>query len=173
MRISTNGNRSDKVLQNARNAEASTTIPRGTPVVLKFGATAATNDGLDVILPSSSSAALANSLLFGVTTNALIAGDIQEVISEGYVAYAVFTGITRAASTDSWTSTASVTQGALLCVDTLNNAWKVASASLGSNNFQGFAILLDSPASSAASASATSDTRTVVTSAIRCFVRML
>ena len=47
------------------------------------------------------------------------------------------------------------------------------SASLGSNNFLPFAILAGSISSYAASASATSDTRTAIVVGVRVFVRAL
>lgn len=164
------GNKADHLTMVVKNAEASATIPKGTPVSLALNGT---DDGLAVVLPSTNLAAKANTMAFGVTLADHVPNDIGRVIIFGLVPYALVTRMTRAASTDSWTSSASLAAGVLLALDIINNAFLVASASLGSNNFLPFAMLASSIASAAASASATSDSRTAITVGVRVFVRML
>lgn len=164
------GNKADRVRQPVHSAEATNTIPKGTPLILQMNGT---EDGLAVVLPATQVAAQANSFIYGVAVNAIAPLQYGESIVHGIVPYALVTRMTRAASTDSWTSSASLAPGVLLAVDTINNAFLVASASLGSNNFLPFALLGASIATNAASASATSDTRTAIIVGVRIFVRML
>lgn len=171
MRINQVGNLRDSVTVNIKNAEASASIPRGTPVVLVLNAT---DDGLAVVLPSTAGAALSFNARLGVATTGLIANAIGEAIAFGYVAYALITRMTRAASSDSWTSSASTASGIGLGIDTLNNAFLMGASRAGSLvSAADNAWLVDSLASSAASATATSDTRTAITNGVRVFVRML
>jgi hypothetical protein len=174
MRAKYAGNKADKIILTVRNGEASASIPRGTPVCLAAGATSATNDGLDVVLPATAGNANSFGLRFGILTDTLTAGSFGESILFGVATYALITRMTRAASTDSWTSSASQASGVALGLDTLNNALLIGASIAGSIASQhADAVLLDSLASSAASASATSDTRTAITNAVRVFVRML
>lgn len=168
MRIRPVGKGPDHVLDVIKSAEASATIPAGTPVSLVLNGT---DDGWAVVLPSTAGAALANSAFYGVATAALTPGNIGESITFGIVPYAILAASTRAATSDSF-STASFATGNLLCLDTINNAFKLASASLGSNNFLPFALMAQSLTVSG-SATATSLTLTVNTVAVRVFVRML
>jgi len=62
--------------------------------------------------------------------------------------------------------------GFWLGIDTLNNAFVTLSASIGTGN-NPFAVLLDSVASFAASATATTDTRTALTIGVRAFLRII
>lgn len=164
------GNKADHVRVNVKSAEASASIPRGTPLSLVLNGT---DDGLAVVLPATNAAAKANSGAFGVALADIAAGQYGESMIFGIVPYALITRMTRAASSDSWTSSASLAAGVLLALDTINNAFLVASASLGSNNFLPFALLAESIGSNAASATATSDSRTAITVGKRAFARML
>lgn len=171
MRAKFAGNKRDSVILNFKNAEASASIPRGTPVILVLNAT---DDGLACVLPSTAGAALSFNARFGVATETVAATLVSEAICFGYVQYALITRMTRAASTDSWTSSASVASGIGLGIDTLNNAFLLGASRAGSLvSAADNAWLVDSLASSAASASATSDTRTAITNGVRAFVRML
>lgn len=164
------GNKGDRVAVNGMNVETST-IVRGTPVVLRASATDA---GLAVVLPSTAGAAKTQALAFGVATDAFVTNTFQDLIAFGYCPYILMNRATRAASTDSWTSSASVASFAILSIDTINNAFAVLSVSAATNmSALPFAVLIDSIASFAASASATSDSRTVMTSGPRAFIRML
>lgn len=165
------GDKADRVTEPIQNVDT-VAIPNGTPVCLKMNGT---DDGLAVVLPGTQVAAQANSFVYGVYVGAASLGVNQfgKSIVHGIVPYALVTRMTRAASSDSWTSSASLAAGVLLAIDTINNCFLQASASLGSNNFLPFALLGASIASAAASATATSDARTVITVGVRVFVRML
>jgi hypothetical protein len=159
-----------------KNAEASASIPRGTPVVLDLSTTAdAAGDGLEVVLPSTAGNVISYGAKFGVLTDTLAAGATGESILFGISTYTLITRATRAASTDSWTSSASQASGAVMAgIDTLNNAFLTAASSAASlASALPAGLLLDSIASFAATASSTADTRTVLTSAVRAFIRMM
>lgn len=170
MRIKQVGNKADKTVVVIRNAESTSTIPRGTPVVLVLNGT---NDGLDVVLPATAGNALSGVARYGVATDSILASQYGESIVSGYVAYALITRMTRAATTDSWTSSASVASGIGLGIDTLNNAFVLGASQAATVASLPIAFLVDTLASSAASASATSDARTAITNAVRAFVKML
>ena len=165
------GNKADHIRINAKN-EDTVVIPQGTPVSLMLNGT---DDGLAVALPATNGAAKAQSAFLGVTvdTPSMAVNQVGTVICFGIVPYALLTVMTRSASSASWSSSASVGVDELLAIDTANNAFLLASASLGSNNFLPFAVLAGSIASYAASASATSDTRTAIVVGARVFVRAL
>lgn len=174
MRIKQVGNKRDNVVGVIKNGEVSASIPRGTPVILSITTAAATDDGLAVVLPATAGNPNSYGLRYGVATDTLTTGVIGESILFGYCAYALITRMTRAASSDSWTSSASVASGAALGIDTINNAFLIGATvggSIATNHID--AVMLDAPASSAASATATTDVRTVITNAVRVFVRML
>lgn len=150
-----------------KNGEASAQMPLGTPVAFTFSGT---DDGLAVILPSSS-AAKAHAFAFGVTTGAINAGDKGEVMVRGFVRKALMLLQTRAASTDSW-SASTHSQGVLLNIDTVNNVFSTSGGTLAKTSYLPLGVLAESTAC-AASATATSDTRTVVTGYMKAFVRMM
>lgn len=170
MRLKLAGNKGDSLIAIVHNAEASATIPVGTPVVLKLNGT---NDGLDVCLPATAGAVLSGSAYYGCVTTALTAGSYGESVIFGMVTNAVVTFMTRAASSNSWSSSASWAQGVILALDTVNNAFLSASASNTSGPNAIYAVLASSLPSSTASATTTSDTRTVITNSARVFVRMI
>src|SRR6266849_2091691 len=164
MRAKYVGNKADRFAVVIRNAEATASIPRGTPIIAVLNGT---NDGLDVVLPSTAGSALSFNARLGVATDTLTAGQYGESLVYGYVAYALITRMTRAASTDSWTSSASTASGIGLGIDTLNNAFLLGASRAGALvSAADNAFLVDSLASSLASASATSDTRTAITNGV-------
>jgi hypothetical protein len=164
----------DHILATAKNEEATATIPRGTPVVLAFNGT---DDGFAVVLPSTAGQAKANSLAFGVCATqiatGLPVGSPDDFFAYGLCPFAILNYATRAATTNSWTSSASIASGFVLAIDTVNNCFVTLSASTGSNGYLPNAVMVDSVSSFAASASATTDSRTVLTIGVRVFVRML
>ena len=159
----------ERVILQVKNAESSSAIPLGTPVVLNLNGT---NDGLEVVLPASA-AAQVNSAVFGVSTEEIAAGKYGEVQCFGFCRQVVMRRLTRAASTDSWASTASQAVGVLFDVDTVNNAVSVGAASVGATDFLPWGILAESLPAIASSASATSDTRTAITTYVKAFLRMM
>lgn len=174
MRAKYTGSRPDRVIMSVQNNEVSASIPRGTPVILSATGVAATDDGLDVVLPATAGNVNAYGLRYGVLTTTLLAGQNGESILFGVAPFALVTRATRAASSDSWTSSASIASGVALGIDTINNAFLIGAsiaASIATNHID--AVLMDSIASFAASATATTDARTVLTSGQRVFVRMM
>jgi hypothetical protein len=169
MRAGRTGRIADKIFLNVKSDEASATIPRGTPVCLAMDGT---DNGLAVVLPGTT-AANSNSLVYGVATADLAAGATGEVQAFGYCSYGIVRRGTRAASTDSWTSTASAAAQIMLNIDTLNNCFSTSGGTLAASAYLPFALLAESLASIAASASATSDTRTALTTSAKLFLRML
>lgn len=169
MRFKQAGNKFDNLSVVVKNAESSSSIPRGTPVALVFNGT---DDGLGVVLPATSGAAKYGAYAYGVVTETLAAAAVGEAIVFGYVAYAIITRATRAASSDSWTSSQSVAQAVALNLDTINNAFLLGATVPGTDPLPK-AALAESISSMAASASATSDTRTAITTGKKVFVRMM
>lgn len=177
MRTKCVGNKADRVIMNIRNGEASTTIPRGTPVVLKFtNSAAASGDGLDVVLPSTAGdgAGATFAYKYGVATDSIAVNQMGESILFGVCTYAIVVVATRGGTSgaSSW-PTASQADGVALGIDSLNNAFIVGASiagSIASNNAA--AVLIDSFTVSA-TATATNVTNTAATQALRVFVRML
>ena len=122
------GNKADHIRLTLKN-EDTVSIPPGTPVSLMLNGT---DDGLAIALPSTNGAAKAQSAFLGVTLATHAVNDVGTVISFGIVPYALLTVMTRGASSNSWSSSASVAVGELLAIDTINNAFLLESASLGS-----------------------------------------
>ncbi len=167
------GNKADHVMLNVKNAEATASIPRGTPVIAVFNGT---DDGMAVVLPSTAGSAKSFNFRYGVATTTLAAGQQGEAIAFGYVVYALITRMTRAgtSTSDSWTSSAAIASGVGLGIDTLNNAFLVGASRAGDLvSAADNAVLVDSLSSMSASATATTDTRTAILVGARVFVRML
>lgn len=177
-----------------KNAESTASIPLGTPVVLNLqqaaqpttganGRPAGFEDGLQVVLPATAGAFAARFFHYGVAMQALTTNQYGPSQVHGVCAAAIIKYATRAASTNSWTSSASIAGSQLLTIDTIDNAFTTVASSgtegtsattvstYASAGFHG--VLLDSIASFAASASATSDSRTVLTSLARVFLRQM
>ncbi len=174
MRIKQVGDKPDRIIMFVRNAEASASIPRGTPLVLNLSTTTNAKDGMDVVLPGTAGDPLSYAARYGVVTDTLAAGANGESILFGMCAYALVTRATRAASSNSWSASASTASGIALGIDTINNAFTMGASIAGSiatNHVD--AVLIDSLAAVVASATATTDTRTALTVGARVFVRML
>ena len=174
LRLNQVGNKAGRISATILNGETSATIPRGTPVVLKLSATAVNaDDGLKVVLPSTAGDPVNYFGRYGICTDTMTTGQQSEAILFGVCPYSLVTLATRAASTNSWTSSASIASGVALGLDSLNNALLIGASSAGSLPFAGGIFLLDSLASIAASATATTDTRTAITIAARTLVRFM
>ncbi len=178
MRLNQVGNKGDHILVNATNLDT-VTIPYGSPVCLKFTQTysplaAPVTDGIGVILPSTAGAS-GLALFYGVSmdsTNSMIVNATKDVQIFGLCPYALVNIMTRAASTNSWTSSASQPYLQMLSMDTINNCFLVNNT-IANSNFLPYAILAQSISSQSASASATSDTRTAINVGVRVFLRGL
>lgn len=169
MRFRQIGGKADAITVSVRNAETSS-IPQGTPLVLALNGV---DDGLAVVLPSSAGAAKTNALIYCITPVAIAANEIVDAFVYGYVPYTRVLTATRAASTDSWSSSASLNSLGVLVVDTINDALSLFSESQADGDFLPPFVLGQTVAAVAASASATSDTRTAIVTTKRVFVRLL
>lgn len=174
----------DKHIHVVKNAETFV-IPTGTPLVLNLsgtkqpstdqnGRTAGFEDGLQVVVPNSAGAGPTIAYAYGIAAGPIQPSQLGESVLHGVVS-AVVLYATRAASTDSWSSSASIAASQWLNINTVNNAFStMVSGSATSDDKRAFAgIMADSVASFAASASNTSDTRTALTALKRVFVRMM
>jgi hypothetical protein len=166
-------------------------IPQGTPVVLNLSQTAQPptyqnglpagfEDGLQVCLPVSAAnnmslgSALSLELFhYGIAVGNIAYNALGEVMVHGVYPFALFVRATRSASSASWSSSASLAgSSVLLSIDSLNNAYTTVATTAASNALSNVPVyLLDSIASFAASASATSDTRTAMITTQRVFIR--
>jgi hypothetical protein len=183
MRFKQVGNKADLAAVVIRNAEASATIPLGAPVVLNMNAT---NDGLDVVLPSTA-AGLRKilGLRYGVSMGTYVAGAYGEAVVFGFTYSLLLIRQTRSASTATWETEAARSVGEYLTIDTVNNAFVTAASTIQAVTASASTaqspvatiypdcVLCQTLASYASSASATSDTRTAITSLVRAFVRMM
>lgn len=151
--------------QPIKNAEASASIPVGTPVSLNISGT---RDGIDVVLPSSS-AAKATAFHYGVAASTLTAGQSGEAVVGGLVD-AIILQKTRAASTDDW-SASTISSGVLLQVNTVHNAYATSGGTLAASAYIPWGVLAESTVM-ASSASATSDTRTAITGRLKVYLRV-
>ena len=174
MRAKYVGNKSDQIIVNIKNAEASATIPLGAPVMYNLSATAATqasDDGLAVVLPSTAAVAKYQ-LCAGVNTSYNLAVNYMgESLIYGYCPATLVKLTTRAASTDTWASVQSVASALLLTPDFTNNVWQTLANVAAQSSPQ--CILIDTIASIATAASTAGGTRVVSTGLYRSFVRMM
>lgn len=171
MRMKTVGNKRDLVAVVIRNASGAT-IPIGTPVCLNMNAT---NDGLDVVLPSSS-AAKAHAFAFGVALAAISDTQYGEAQVFGFCQNIVLLRQTRSASTADWSSNnAGFGTGVVLNIDTVGNRFSTSGGTQAVSAFLPFAVLAESVSTwaSTASSDATSDTRLSITVASKAFLRMM
>ncbi len=190
MRMKTNGNKRDGVFVVIKNAEASANIPIGSPAVCNN--LAGTDDGLGVVLPATAAAGGLSTLLMGVVVSpgasaspGIPAAGFGEAQVFGFCPSILMTINTRSASSASWTSQTSIASGGFqqLIPETVCNGWTTAApqtfvtgattATALFANFQPYAVLGQSLASQAASASATSDTRTCIQTLVKGFLRMM
>jgi hypothetical protein len=167
MNIAQNGNPSARVRMPIRNDEASASIPIGAPVCLTLDGT---EDGVAVILPSSS-AAKTHAFAFGVALGTYAAGANGEAQVYGFCQKAVILQKTRAASSDDW-SASTLSQGVILQVNTVHNAFFTSGGTQAASGFLPHAILAESTVG-ASSASGTGDTRTAITGYMKVFLRQM
>lgn len=176
MRMKQVGNKADLFAVVVRNADT-VTIPLGTPVCLNMNGT---NDGLDVVLPSTGGASKAHAFAYGVVISpatpnqqGILTNQYGEAQIFGFVNTCVLTRQTRAASTNTWNSEASIASYVLLQIDTVANGFSTSGGTQAATAYLPFAILQQSLASYASSASQTSDSRTAITAGVKAFVRII
>ena len=168
MRAKYVGNKGDKVFMICKN-EDTVSIPVGSPVCLALNAT---DDGLAVILPSTT-ASLAHGGLFGVTTKTLAVNDYGEVQVFGFCQEIILLTGTRATSTDSF-STQSGAVGIALNVDTVNNVFSTSGGTQAKTAFLPWGILAQSfTQAGIASTTGTFTTVTAITQYVKAFLRIM
>lgn len=179
MKFQTLGDKKDFVTSRIRNAEVSATIKAGQPVILVINGT---EDGLRVVLPSTATAGKSLQFLYGICTYDIVPGQVGDAFRDGIYDSAMVVRQTRASSTDTWDTMASVATGVILSVNTVANAFStVASTTTAASNttismssqFQLLPLVAASYDTAASSASATSDTRTAVTVAVKVYCRFM
>lgn len=144
-------------------------ISRGQCVCLSMSGT---EDGLTVVLPSSS-AAKAHALFYGIVDSSGEIGAVKESLLFGYCAYAQYTKATRSATSVGWASGASIASLVALQIETIANGLQSVGGTQAASAFLPVAILLEDIASWAGSATATSDTGTALTSGVKVFLRAM
>ena len=162
------GNKPDKVSVGFKNAD-SVTIKAGQPISMVVNGT---DDGIACVLPSAA-AQKAFSAMFGVCLADVAANANGEAQVFGFCNNLMLMRQTRAASTDTWNTQASITDVLALRINTDANAFNTSGGSQAVSVQLPFAFLVQTLASFASSASATSDTRTAITASVKAFLRMM
>jgi hypothetical protein len=167
MRFQTLGNKPGFVSERVKSAEASATIGAGRPVILDLSAT---EDGLRVVLPSSSTAAKIAQFSFGIVMKDLLPGQLGEAQQSGIFNTAIIAVATRAASTDAFASLAAGSIGQILTINTTHNVLGVSATTsvLGPGYF-----LAQTFASTASSSIVSTGTNLVATTTAKVFIRLL
>ncbi len=155
------------------------TLSEGMPIAFSFSSVSNAGDGV-YCQALATAGASAYALAYGVALGNVAPNQFGEAIVFGYTGYVLVTVLTRSASSAVWPSTAAISTGAVLQLDTANNAFSVFSSAHPLTNFQPFAILLDSVASAttqastpASSSNGTNSSATASVVAHRAFVRMI
>jgi hypothetical protein len=171
----------DRVTVKIRNADT-VTIPNGAPVVLVMNGT---DDGVAVVLPSTSGAVnLIQGLRYGVCTSALAVNGYGNAVVFGMAQTLLLERQTRANSGANWASEPARSVGEFLAIDTVNNMFVTATSSflaVTASTAAAAATIVNTPiavlgqtlASYSSSASATSDTRTAITAAVKAIIRLM
>lgn len=162
----------DQLLVGVQNNDTAQ-IAAGAPVILQIGTPGTTGNGYYVQSPSTTGAAAANALFYGIAQTAIPVNGRDDVVAYGISPTTILRVGTRAATTDSWTSSASIASWCALGLDTINNCFSTIAGSVGTAFLSNAVILCQSVASYTASASATSDTRTAITTSVQAFVRIM
>lgn len=154
-----------------QNDESSASIAAGSLCVFAMDGT---DNGVDVVKPTSSTAAKASSFFAGVAAKAIAAGSRGLAQCYGLVNSLTVTQQTRAASTDSFASAPAIAIGDWLAVETVvGNATR---SGAGSQTIAlPFLAAIGTAASKASSASSdiTADTSLAKTASIAAFVRAM
>jgi len=187
MRSKVSGNKRDEVYTVIHNAETVNTMSIGQIAVFVLNGT---NDGLDCQLPATLGATQAQAVPAGVVATqgfnvaGIPSGGYGEACVYGFCPNVQLTQQTRASSTAAWATQASVAQFQTLIPETLSNGMttlaaqsfltvSTGTAGVAVSQHLAFAVIAQTLASFASSASATSDTRTAITTMVKAFVRFL
>ena len=174
MRTKQVGNKRDIMAVVIRNADTISLLP-GQPVCLNMNGT---NDGLDVVSPNTGGATKAHAFAYGVvispaTSAGLGVNQYGESQVFGFNSGVQLTRQTRSASSVTWASEASIAAYDLLVIETVANGFSTSGGTQAATAYLPFAILQQTLASYASSATATTDTRTAITASVKAFLRMI
>lgn len=184
MRMKTVGNKRDIMAVVIHNADT-VSIPIGAAVCLALNAT---NDGLDVILPSTAEGVVAGSS--GVTCYGVCLGNAPLAVGAygeaqvfGFTADLMYTLETRASTTASWSTASTAPEFTPLYFETKANGWQTyaiqtfvtgATTALAAiTGFQPLAVLAQTLQTVSASASSTADARTALTTMVKAYIHIL
>lgn len=157
--------KADQISVSILNADTAT-IAAGAPVCLAYNGT---QDGLAVVLPATTGTnQLAQGMLYGVNTLPLAVGALGNAVVFGICFCTLLELQSRTSNSVSWAAVASMAVGVNLAIDTVNNMWVTAASGTCP-----LAVLGQTVAAVAGSASATSDTRTALTIAVKAFIRLM
>lgn len=186
MRVPLIGNKNNNFAVTGSNIGTST-IPAGSPVFLGaiYAAASSLTDGVGVVCAVdgatlaaanatlAADAAVKNYAMIGVALKSMAPNETVDILCYGVTTVALAMQ-TRSASTANWISWAGIISGTAinLAVETTVGKYFTTGGN-ASVATQQQVIALDIVASAASSASATSDTRTLISSSIRAFVRMM
>jgi len=109
--------KAEDIVHAVKNAEL-VSIPAGTPVVYAMNGT---DDGLAVIMPSSSTAAKIGAFAAGILVKTVMPGQLADVQVYGFNRKTLLARATRAASTNDWPTMASLVIGTTLGIDSTVN----------------------------------------------------
>ncbi len=185
MKFQTLGDKPEFLDVNIRNDESSAALTQGKVACYKLDGT---EDGLGVALPSTIADEALSTLFFaGIVTDLSIpAGRIGQVRKYGLI-NAIITRATRSLTSGgaSWSTVTTLAKGQFLGIDTVNNnlqtiasAFSLTYAATDSGAVtypltMPFAWLAETVATISASATTTTDSRTVLTALAKVFVRRL
>jgi len=167
MRFQTLGDKQNFFDVKVRN-DSGSSVTKGTPICFTFDGT---DDAFAFVTPSSS-APKAHAFFSGVLMETLAANEIGDARVYGYVEDAIVVRQSRAATTDTWASYASKPLGAILHILSDANAFSIG-ATLGTQSVLPFAVLAETLASGASSASGAGPSGLYKTETAKVFVRAL
>lgn len=160
-------NKSETVLASIKNADT-VVIPVGSPVILAMNGT---NDGLAVVLPSTAgSLAKIVGFGFGVATTTMQIADLGNSVVFG-MCYSLLIQLISRATTNSWATYNALSVGQFLSIDSVNNQFVTAATTTAESPFM--AVIAQTLAAGAGTASSTADSRTAITALIQAFVRVM
>jgi len=162
--------KSEGIVHAVKNAEL-VTIPGGTPVV--FAMAGNVDDGLAVVLPSSSTAAKIGAFGAGITVNNIPAGKLGEVQVYGFNRKTLVGRATRANSTSDWPTMASIALAATLGMDSTLNACSPAGVAVVDGAIYAAEALAAGPTLGSSNPGAGPASGTVFLQAVKTFLRFM
>jgi hypothetical protein len=158
------GGKPEGVTHAVKNLEA-VKIQAGTPAVFAFNGT---DDGLGVILPSSTTAAAITQFTAGAVVKDIEPGKLGEVQVYGFFRKALVARGTRAATNAAWASMPAIALGATLGANSLLNGFDPAGVSFADQN-----VVLAEAIASATTLASTVGSGTVYYTAAKTFLRFM